>query len=88
MTTYKSIHIKECWPYQYEEPERLVVKRRVHTREAMNRQNELKRAAYHRRKASMVKTTDGKKLLGLKVFEMGNDICQSLNARRINNGTR
>ena len=88
MTTYKSIHIKECWPYQYEEPERLVVKRRVHTREAMNRQNELKRAAYHRKKASMVKTNDGKKLLGLRVFsmscdEMGNDICE-----RLNNDTR
>ena len=75
----KSIHIKECWPYQYEEPERLVVKRRVHTREAMNRQNELKRAAYHRRKASMVKTTDGKKLLKLKVFEMSDSICEVLN---------
>ena len=77
--TIKSVHIKECWPFEYEEPERLAVKRRVHTREAMNRQNELKRAAYHRRKASMVKTKDGKKLLGLKVFEMGNDICERLN---------
>lgn len=77
--TIKSVHIKECWPFEYEEPERLIVKRRVHTREAMNRQNELKRAAYHRRKASMVKTKDGKKLLGLKVFEMGADICERLN---------
>ena len=75
----KSVHIKECWPFEYAEPERLVVKRRVHTREAMNRQNELKRAAYHRRKASMVKTNDGKKLLGLRVFETGNDICERLN---------
>lgn len=77
--TIKSVHIKECWPFEYEEPERLIVKRRVHTREAMNRQNELKRAAYHRRKASMVRTNDGKKLLGLKVFEMGADICERLN---------
>ena len=74
MTTYKSIHIKECWPYEYKAPVR-----RMHTEDAKKRQNELKRAAYHRRKASMVKTNDGKKLLGLRVFETGNDICERLN---------
>lgn len=76
---YKSVHIKECWPFEYVAPERLTVKRRIHTREAMDRQNELKRAAYHRRKASMVKTNDGKKLLGLRVFEMSESICERLN---------
>ena len=81
--TIKSVHIKECWPYQYEEPMRITNKRRTYTREAMNRQNELKRAAYHRRKASMVKTNDGRKLLGLKVFEMSKSICE-----RLNNDTR
>lgn len=68
----KSIHIKECWPYEYVQP-----KRRMHTEEAKKRQNELKRAKYAR--AVALKTPKGKKLLGLKVFEMNDDICERFN---------
>ena len=79
MTTHeiKSIHIKEFWPYEYVPP-----MRRLHTREAMDRQNELRRARYH--KAVSAKTPKGepqgvKKLLGLNVYEMSDDICEVLN---------
>lgn len=73
-TTIKSVHIKECWPYEYVPPIR-----RLHTREAMDRQNELRRARYAKAKA--MKTPKGKKLIGLKVFEMNDDICERLNER-------
>ena len=77
MTTFeiKSVHIKECWPYEYIPPVR-----RLHKREAMDRQNELRRARYA--KAVSVKTPKrqgSKKLLGLKVFELDIDICGELN---------
>lgn len=68
----KSIHIKECWPFEYVAP-----KRRMHTEDAKKRQNELKRAKYAR--AVALKTPKGKKLLGLKVYEMNDDICERLN---------
>ena len=71
-TVVKSVHIKECWPYEYVVPDR-----RTHTRAAMDRQNELRRARYAKAKA--LKTTKGKKLLGLQVFEMDIDICNRLN---------
>lgn len=64
MTTYKSVHIKECWPYQYEAPER-----RVFKRETMDRANARKREVYHQKK----------NLLGLRVYEMDIDICKELN---------
>lgn len=82
-TIYKSVHIKECWPYEYVAPVR-----RLHTREAMDRQNELRRARYARagsvaeRKAKAIKTPKSKgskKLLGLKVFELDIDFCGELN---------
>ena len=63
-TIYKSVHIKECWPYQYEP-----VNRRVFKRETMDRANARKREVYHQKK----------KLIGLQVFEMNDDICRSLN---------
>lgn len=72
MTTYKSVHIKECWPYQYVAPNR-----RTHTEDAKKRQNELRRARYA--KAVSIKTPKGKKLLGLKVYDMDIDICGELN---------
>ena len=72
MTTYKSVHIKECWPFEYVAPDR-----RLHTRDAMDRQNELRRARYQKAKA--MKTTKGKKLLGLKVYELDIDFCGELN---------
>ena len=71
-TTCKSIHIKECWPYEYVAPVR-----RMHTEDAKKRQNELRRARYA--KAVAIKTPKGKKLLGLRVFEMNDDICERLN---------
>ena len=74
----KSVHIKECWPYEYVAPIR-----RLHTREAMDRQNELRRARYAKAKAIKTPKRQGsKKLLGLKVFDMGEDICERLNNGR------
>ena len=64
-TIYKSVHIKECWPYQYEAPK----ERRVFKRETMDRANARKREVYHQKK----------KLLKLQVFEMNDDICERLN---------
>ena len=75
MTIYKSVHIKECWPYEYVAPVR-----RMHTEDAKKRQNELRRARYA--KAVSIKTPKkegSKKLLGLKVFELDIDICERLN---------
>ena len=72
MTTIKSIHIEGKWPYRYEAPSR-----RTHTEDAKKRQNELRRARYA--KAVAIKTPKGKKLMGLKVYEMNDDICGRLN---------
>jgi hypothetical protein len=63
-TVVKSVHIKECWPYQYVKPDR-----RVFKKETMDRANARKREVYHQKK----------KLLGLQVFEMDIDICKELN---------
>lgn len=63
MTTYKSVHIKECWPYEYVKPDR-----RVFKRETMDRANARKREQYQ-----------AKKLLKLRVYDMGDDICERLN---------
>ena len=72
-TTFKSIHIKECWPYEYVKPDR-----RMHTEDAKKRhKNELRRARYA--KAVALKTPKGKKLMGLKVYDMGIDFCERLN---------
>jgi len=71
----KSVHIKECWPYEYVQP-----KRRMHTEDAKKRQNELKRAKYARAIALKTPKREGsKKLLGLKVFELDIDVCKGLN---------
>jgi hypothetical protein len=71
----KSVHIKECWPYEYVAPVR-----RLHKREAMDRQNELRRARYAKAKAIKTPKSKGsKKLLGLRVFDMNDDICERLN---------
>ena len=42
---FKSVHIKESWPFQYVEP-----KRRVFSRATMDRANAQKREAYIRNK--------------------------------------
>lgn len=60
----KSVHIKECWPFEYVKPER-----RVFKQETMNRANARKREVYHQKK----------KLLKLRVFEMSDSICERLN---------
>ena len=74
-TTHKSIHIKECWPYEYVAPNR-----RMHTEDAKKRQNELRRARYAKAVAIKTPKREGsKKLLGLKVYEMNDDICGRLN---------
>lgn len=71
----KSIHIKECWPYEYVKPNR-----RTHTEDAKKRQNELRRARYAKAKAIKTPKSQGsKKLLGLKVYEMNDEICGRLN---------
>ena len=64
MTTFKSVHIKEFWPYEYVKPDR-----RVFKRETMDRANARKREIYQQKK----------KLIGLQVFELDIDICRSLN---------
>lgn len=63
-TTFKSVHIEDCWPYQYEAPNR-----RVFKQETMERANARKREVYHAKK----------KLLALRVYEMDIDICKELN---------
>jgi len=63
-TTYKSIHIKECWPYEYVKPNR-----RVFKKETMERANARKREVYHAKK----------KLLQLRVYDMDIDFCKGLN---------
>ena len=63
-TIYKSVHIKECWPYEYVKPNR-----RVFKQETIERANARKREVYHQKK----------KLLQLKVYEMDIDICERLN---------
>lgn len=74
-TVVKSVHIEGCWPYEYVKPDR-----RLHTREAMDRQNELRRARYAKAKAIKTPKRQGsKKLLGLKVFELDIDFCERLN---------
>lgn len=62
-TVVKSVHIKECWPYEYVKPER-----RVFKRETMDRANKRKREQYQ-----------AKKLLRLPVFELNIDFCKELN---------
>jgi hypothetical protein len=79
-TIYKSVHIEGKWPYKYEAPNR-----RTHTEDAMSagrkkRQNELRRARYAKAKAIKTPKSEGsKKLIGLKVFEMNDDICERFN---------
>ena len=63
-TTFKSVHIEGCWPYQYVKPDRKVFKK-----ETIERANARKREVYHAKK----------KLLQLQVFEMDIDICKELN---------
>ena len=73
--THKSVHIKECWPYEYVAPVR-----RMHTEDAKKRQNELRRARYAKAVAIKTPKREGsKKLLGLRVYDMDIDFCKGLN---------
>ena len=79
-TIYKSVHIKECWPYQYVEP---ISDYQARSQASRDKRNAQKRADRLRLKSATVKTTDGKKLVKLPVYSMSDDICE-----RLNNGTR
>ena len=68
-TIFKSVHIKECWPYEYVKPEGVKPDRRVFKRETMDRANARKREVYHQKK----------KLMQLQVFELDIDFCNRLN---------
>lgn len=75
-TIYKSVHIKECWPYQYTDP---ISEYYLRSQESREKRNAKKRADRLRLKSATVKTTDGKKLVKLPVYEMSIDFCQRLN---------
>ena len=68
----KSIHIKECWPFEYVAPVRKAPK--VLSQASKDRANARKREVYHAKK----------KLLQLQVFELDIDFCNQLNAGRLN----
>ena len=76
----KSVHIKECWPYQYEAP---LSSWQARSQSSRDKRNAKKRADRLRLKSATVKTTDGKKLVKLPVYDMSDSICE-----RLNNGTR
>jgi len=75
-TIYKSVHIKECWPFQYTDPISDYYARSQASRE---KRNAKKRADRLRLKSATVKTTDGKKLVKLPVYDMSMDFCERLN---------
>ena len=65
--TIKSVHIKECWPFEYVAPVR--GKTKVISQFSKDKANARKREIYHQKK----------KLMQLKVFELDIDICHELN---------
>lgn len=79
MTTIKSVHIKEFWPYQNEDYLSAYFARSQASRD---KRNAKKRADRLRLKSATVKTTDGKKLVKLPVYEMSIDFCEELNQRK------
>ena len=68
--TIKSVHIKECWPFEYVAPIR--GKTKVISQFSKDKANARKREVYHQKK----------KLMQLKVFELDIDICHELNQRK------
>jgi hypothetical protein len=64
-TIYKSVHIKECWPFEYVQPTKRIFKKAT-----IDRANARKREQYQQ-----------KKLLKLKVYELNIDFCNELNER-------
>ena len=84
MTTYKSVHIKECWPFQYTDSISDYYARSQASRE---KRNAKKREDRLRLKSATVKTTDGKKLVKLPVYSMK---CVDMSigfCERLNNAT-
>ena len=66
-STIKSVHIKECWPFEYVAPIR--GKTKVISQFSKDKANARKRELYHQKK----------KLMELKVFELDIDFCHRLN---------
>ena len=66
-STIKSVHIKECWPFEYVAPIR--GKTKVISQFSKDKANARKRELYHQKK----------KLMELKVFELDIDFCNRLN---------
>jgi hypothetical protein len=81
-TMYKSIHIKECWPFEYKVEDKIPKfgSRLPRTKAQKASVNNL---AQWRKKAAQVKTPKGQKLLKLPVYELDIDFCE-----RLNNDTR
>ena len=67
--TIKSVHIKECWPFEYVAPIRDGKKKKVISQFSKDKANARKRELYHQKK----------RLMELKVFELDIDICHELN---------
>jgi hypothetical protein len=102
----KSVHIKECWPFEYKVEETRAHKKKkdkkypplpMYTKKGEQTQaqkaycsNLVKaREAIARKKAlALLSEKEDKRFLDLKVYDMGEDICQSLNAKRLNNAIR
>ena len=77
MIMYKSVHIKECWPFEYkaEEKHRFTPKNPRTKAQSASANN----LANWRKKAAQVKTPKGQKLLKLPVYELDIDFCGELN---------
>ena len=71
--TIKSVHIKECWPFEYVAPVR--GKTKVISQFSKDKANARKREIYHQKK----------KLMQLKVFELDIDFCHRLNNESVKN---
>ena len=82
-TTFKSVHIKECWPFEYkaEEKYRFTPKNPRTKAQAASANNLAKaREAVERRKILQTYKTEGKSLLDLRVYELDIDFCEELNS--------
>ena len=75
--TIKSVHIKECWPYEYVKPSDWATR----SQESKDRRNAAKREQRRMLKSATVRTSNGKKLLKFPVYEMvrNNDFFDSIN---------
>jgi hypothetical protein len=80
---YKSVHIKECWPFEYKVEDKIpkfgtrIQRTKAQKASANNLANW--RIAERRKKTAQVKTPKGQKLLKLPVYELDIDFCNRLN---------